>query len=84
MHPHSVLTTCDLGRIGAALYDGGDDCGVAAFARTRGDDDAIAHMEACIGGKAAVDGDRAAKMWRAAAHDRLWRPLRRCGVEGSG
>ena len=57
MHPDAILAACDLGRIGATLDDGDDDDGVTRLAGFRGEDDAIAEVEACVGGEAAVYGD---------------------------
>ena len=51
----------DLGGIGAALRDGGDDDRVAGLAGTGRDDDAITDVEMGVGGEAAVYCDRA---WR--------------------
>jgi hypothetical protein len=54
VHPDAVFATRDLGRIGAALHDASDDRRVPWFARPGGDDDAIADLEASVGGEAAV------------------------------
>jgi hypothetical protein len=67
MQPHAMLAARDLGWIGAALGDGGDDDGVARQARLGGDDDAVADVKTGVGGQSRVDRDGA---WR------VLRPLR--------
>jgi hypothetical protein len=55
VHPDAVLASGDLGGIGAALDDGGNDDCVAALARSGGDDDTVADVEVGVGGEATVD-----------------------------
>jgi hypothetical protein len=54
MHADAVLAPRDLGGIGTALRDRGDDDRVARIAGVGGDDDAITDAEMGVGGEAAV------------------------------
>jgi hypothetical protein len=73
MHADAVLAPRDLGGIGAALGDGGDDDRVSGLARRGRDDDAITDVEARVCGETAV--------YRNAAYVRL---LSRRRLEGDG
>src|SRR4051812_44252624 len=54
MQADAILAARDLGRIGAALGDGGDDDGVAGLAGAGRDDDAITDVQLRVGGEATV------------------------------
>jgi len=54
MEADAILAARDLGGIGAALRDGGDDDGVTRIAGVRGDDDAITDAKVRVGGEATV------------------------------
>jgi hypothetical protein len=76
VQPDAVLAPRDLGGIGAALGDGGDDDGVAGLAGTGGDDDAITEVQVRVGGEAAVYCNGARRVLRVATRDGARRVLR--------
>jgi hypothetical protein len=59
MHPHAIVLTRDLARIGGGLRDRGDADRVASFAGLRAQDDCIADAQVRIGGEPRVDRDGA-------------------------
>src|SRR6185369_8237418 len=79
----AVLSARDLGGVGAALGDGGDDDGVAGLAGARRDDDAITDAEMRVRGEAAVYCDRAWRVLRVATRDRAWRVLQVATRDGA-
>ena len=57
MQTHPILAARDLGRVGAPAHDGGDDDGGSLGVGRRRNDDAVAEMQAGVGGEALVYRD---------------------------
>jgi hypothetical protein len=76
MHADAVLAPRDLGGIGPALGDGGDDDGVTGVAGFGGDDDTISDVEVRVGGETAVYRYGAWRVLRVATRPRARRVLR--------